>query len=250
MRGERGTVLDEDGDLDPTLKFILVALLVVAAAVMAWKFLLSPVVHWFAVDVPHWFTATVPAWSAGHPWTTALIAVGVLLLAVLVVRARLHAGYGYAGYAQAEDEMGAEDLGLTFRMREFVAMTGTEFELAVAQLLARDGFLSASHVGGAGDLGQDVRAWDTQGRKLVLQCKRYTKAVGSEHVQRFNGTARAVHGADLPLIVALNGFSIHAANFAASQGIILVGRSELKRWAHGEHLYNVLAPNNPALGLA
>jgi len=246
-------VLDEDGYLDPTLKFILVGILVVAGAVMAWKFVIKGIVHWVAVDVPHWFTVSLPDWLTGHPWTTALIAVGVLLLVVLAVRAWLNAGYGYsyAGYVDTDagDEPDDEDLGLTFRMRQFEAMTGTQFELACTQLLIRDGFLRASQVGGAGDLGQDVRAWDRQGRKLVLQCKRYARAVGSEHVQRFNGTARAVHGADLPLIVALNGFSVHAASFAADQRIILVGRRELKRWAHGEHLYDVLADSNPALGL-
>jgi hypothetical protein len=40
-----------------------------------------------------------------------------------------------------------------------------------------------------------------------LQCKQYANPVGSGHVQKVNGTARPHHGADLPIMIALNGFS-------------------------------------------
>ncbi|WP_158086577.1 restriction endonuclease [Streptomyces phaeoluteigriseus] len=47
-------------------------------------------------------------------------------------------------------------------------------------------------------------------------------------------------GRRVAVIVALNGFTRPATDFARRHGIILVGRPELKRWAHGEHLYAVV----------
>ncbi|MFB6555925.1 restriction endonuclease [Streptomyces sp. NPDC056405] len=60
-------------------------------------------------------------------------------------------------------------------------------------------------------------------------------------MQKFNGTARPHHGADLPIMIALNGFTQPAIDFAQHHQLILMGRPELKRWAHSEHLYDVLS---------
>ncbi|MFD4605358.1 restriction endonuclease [Streptomyces sp. NPDC058464] len=68
----------------------------------------------------------------------------------------------------------------------------------------------------------------------------YSNPVGSGHVQQFNGTARPHHGADLPIMIALNGFTEPAIKFAQHHQLILMGRAELKKWAHGRHLYDVL----------
>ncbi|MFD5618471.1 restriction endonuclease [Streptomyces yangpuensis] len=75
---------------------------------------------------------------------------------------------------------------------------------------------------------------------MILQCKHYQKPVGSGDMQKFNGTARLHHEADVPIMIGLNGFTQPAADFAAYHEPILVGRSELKRWGHGQHLYDVL----------
>ncbi|MFF4520516.1 restriction endonuclease [Streptomyces bluensis] len=88
--------------------------------------------------------------------------------------------------------------------------------------------------------GADVAAWDEDGRKIVAHCKQYTAPVGSGAVQKFNGTARPEHGADVAAIVALNGFTKPATEFAERHDIALIGRPELKRRAHGEHLYAVV----------
>ncbi|MFI1133983.1 restriction endonuclease [Streptomyces althioticus] len=65
----------------------------------------------------------------------------------------------------------------------------------------------ALRVGDAGNLGVDVTAHDDEDRLLILQCKQYRNPVGSGHVQKFNGTARPHHGADIPIMIALNGFT-------------------------------------------
>lgn len=125
-------------------------------------------------------------------------------------------------------------------LEAFQAATPVRFEEMCRELLERDGFANAKRVGGAGDLGADVVADDHLGRRVVLQCKRYANAVGSEAVQKFNGTARPVHAAAVPVVVALNGFTDPAADFANQQGLHLVDRERLARWGAGRHLYDVL----------
>lgn len=41
-------------------------------------------------------------------------------------------------------------------------------------------------------------------------------------------------------MIVLNGFTQPAIDFAQHHQLILMGRPGLKRWAHGEHLYDVL----------
>ncbi|NJQ07984.1 restriction endonuclease [Streptomyces lonarensis] len=120
-------------------------------------------------------------------------------------------------------------------------MSPTAFEEACAELLVRDGFLDVRRVGGSGDLAADVLARDGEGRRVVVQCKRYLSPVGSGHLQRFNGTAVPEHGADLAVMVGLSGFTAPARAFAARHGIALVGDEELARWAVGTPLRAVLA---------
>ncbi|MFB7674493.1 restriction endonuclease [Kitasatospora purpeofusca] len=129
---------------------------------------------------------------------------------------------------------------LDHTLEAFEAATPTRFEEMCRELLERDGFIDAVRVGGAGDLGADVVAADGLGRRVVLQCKRHSAPLGSEAVQRFNGTARPVHGAAVPVVVALNGFTEPAAAFATRQRLHLVDRERLARWGAGQHLYQVL----------
>ncbi|MFF1872611.1 restriction endonuclease [Kitasatospora herbaricolor] len=219
----------DDGTFDPVLKFLAGGVLALAAAKMLW--------HWVSTDM--W------AWICGHPWWTALIAFAVLLAALLIGLVADSAPVYHDDSPQTFDD--PDDLAqLTYRMRQLEAMTPTGFEQACADLLARDGFSRVRRVGGAGDLGADVIAWDDQGRKLVLQCKQYQRPVGSRDVQTFNGTARPEHDADVPIMVGLNGFTRQAVEFADRHALVLVDRQTLKAWAHGTHLYQVLDDDDRA----
>ncbi|MCX4745953.1 restriction endonuclease [Kitasatospora sp. NBC_01287] len=129
---------------------------------------------------------------------------------------------------------------MDYTLEAFEAATPLRFEEMCRELLERDGFTDVQRVGGAGDLGADVVADDWMGRRVVLQCKRYAAPVTSESVQKFNGTARPVHGAAVPVIVALNGFTAPAAALATQQRLHLVDRERLARWGSGQHLYEVL----------
>lgn len=227
-------MFDEDGSLDPFLKFLLCTVVLLGVAKTLWA--------WLTDDVARWFTFDVWQWMTEHPWWSGLSLGVMLALVTLIRRATAGGGVVYAEpYEPAEDP---EPAVLTYRMKQLSAMTPTEFEQACAEMLARDGFDRPLRVGGAGDLGADVVAYDDENRKLVLQCKKYARPVGSKEVQTFNGTARPEHGADLALIIGLNGFTQPAIDFAQRHNLTLIGRYELKRWAHGEHLYSVLIQQN------
>ncbi|OPC78493.1 hypothetical protein B4N89_38020 [Embleya scabrispora] len=130
------------------------------------------------------------------------------------------------------------------------AMTGSEFEEHVAQLCRRDACSDVVVSGGAGDLGADVVARLPDGRSLVVQCKRLgrTRAVGSPDMQRFVGTARPVHAADVAMLVTSSRFTAPARRLARAQDIVTVDRRTLGRWMAGTDLPTLLgaAANPPA----
>ncbi|WP_274563711.1 restriction endonuclease [Streptomyces spiramyceticus] len=228
-------MFDEDGRLDPFLKTLLCGVFALALGKMLWTWLTGTAVAWM-LNGP-W------AWLTDHPWWAALIGAGLLVVLVGTARVVLVVlGFtgGYTGPSPAaplstEPEPAGD--GVTFRMRELAAMSPTEFEEACAQLLVRDGFTDVRRVGGAGDLGADVRALDGDGDLVIIQCKRYRARVTSGHVQQFNGTARPHHGADVAIMIGLAGFTEPAATFARQHNITVLGRDEIKKWAHGTHLY-------------
>ncbi|MFC8228221.1 restriction endonuclease [Streptomyces sp. NPDC057287] len=118
---------------------------------------------------------------------------------------------------------------------DYAAMDPYDFEEAVAGLCRRDGCADAEVVGGAGDLGADVVATTPDGRRLVVQCKRYTcgNKVGSQDLQRFGGTCYAVHDAEAAVIVSTGDFTEPALEYAAQCGIVCVGPEELEAWSEG-----------------
>lgn len=118
---------------------------------------------------------------------------------------------------------------------DFEGMDPYDFEEAVAALCRRDGCLDAEVVGGAGDLGADVVGTTPDGRRLVVQCKRYTRdnKVGSQDLQRFGGTCYAVHGAEAAVVVTTGEFTEPALEYAERCGIVCIGRDGLTAWSEG-----------------
>ncbi|NJQ01699.1 restriction endonuclease [Streptomyces sp. PLAI1-29] len=112
------------------------------------------------------------------------------------------------------------------------AMDAYAFEQAVAALCVRDGCREVSVAGGAGDLGADVLAVCPDGRRVVIQCKRYrdTNKVGSEDLQRFGGTCFTVHEADIAVLVTTSSFTGPAVDYAGRTGIRCVDGEALAAW--------------------
>ncbi|MFF5728316.1 restriction endonuclease [[Kitasatospora] papulosa] len=118
---------------------------------------------------------------------------------------------------------------------DYTTMDPYDFEEAVAALCRRDGCPDAEVVGGAGDLGADVVATTPDGRRLVVQCKRYTadNKVGSQDLQRFGGTCYAVHEADVAVVVTTGDYTGPALEYAEQCGILCLGLDELTAWSEG-----------------
>ncbi|MDO0926085.1 restriction endonuclease [Streptomyces sp. TG1A-8] len=109
------------------------------------------------------------------------------------------------------------------------------FEQAIADLCARDECREVEVVGGACDLGADVVAVTPDGRRVIIQCKRYGDAnkVGSQDMQRFGGTCFTVHGADVAALVTTSDFTAPALDYAQQCGIVCVNGEELAAWRDG-----------------
>lgn len=113
-------------------------------------------------------------------------------------------------------------------------MDGRAFEAWTARLLVRSGCSAVHVVGGAGDAGADILAVTPGGHRLVVQCKRYDHVNGkitSPQVQLFSGTARHVHGAQIPVMITTARYTRPAREVAEKAGIVLIDRPELARWA-------------------
>ncbi|MFF7770661.1 restriction endonuclease [Streptomyces massasporeus] len=118
---------------------------------------------------------------------------------------------------------------------DYAALTPEEFEEAIAALCERDGCSGVEVVGGAGDLGADVLAVTPDGRRIIVQCKRYDAShrVGSQDLQRFGGTCFTVHEADIAVLVTTSDFTAPALEYAEQCGILCVDGETLEAWADG-----------------
>lgn len=203
------------------------------------------------------------AWGSvgGHPVVRGALVVLVLAGAVLLLRrrrrrrraARLAAAVTEAAEELVDTALAEIDEAVAAEVRvepvlvpgpepvyepapvDFAALDPYAFEEAVAELCRRDGCRDVERVGGAGDLGADVLATAPDGRRLVVQCKRYGPAnkVGSQDLQRFGGTCFAVHGADAAIVVTTGEFTAPAAEYAAACGILCVDADALAGWSEG-----------------
>jgi restriction system protein len=118
---------------------------------------------------------------------------------------------------------------------DYESLDADAFEQAVAALCERDGCTEVEVVGGAGDLGADVVGFAPDGRRLVVQCKRYgdTHKVGSQDLQRFGGTCWTVHEAEVAAVVTTSDFTAPAVDYAGQCGILCVDRDTLQAWSDG-----------------
>ncbi|WP_331730861.1 restriction endonuclease (plasmid) [Kitasatospora sp. NBC_00070] len=117
----------------------------------------------------------------------------------------------------------------------FLSMSPKDFEHALAVLCRRDGCTKVTVVGGSGDLAADVLSTTPAGQRILIQAKRYEPRtfVGSQDVQKVNGTYRDVHRCDLAVVVTTSTFTKAAAAFCRKVGIRTVDQRALALWAAG-----------------
>lgn len=118
---------------------------------------------------------------------------------------------------------------------DFAALDPDAFEVAIAALCERDGCRDIEVTGGAGDLGADVVATAPDGKRVIIQCKRYgpVNKVGSGDMQRFGGTCFSVHEAQIAAVVTTGEFTQPALEYADQCGIVCVDHRALTDWASG-----------------
>lgn len=118
---------------------------------------------------------------------------------------------------------------------DYTELDADGFEQAVADLCVRDACQDVEVVGGACDLGADVLALAPDGRRVVIQCKRYgaDNKVGSQDLQRFGGTCFTVHDADVAALVTTSDFTAPALAYAQQCGIVCVNGADLQAWCDG-----------------
>ncbi|WP_327696180.1 restriction endonuclease [Streptomyces sp. NBC_00459] len=118
------------------------------------------------------------------------------------------------------------------------SMNGRTFEHHIAKLLRRDGCTNVVVQGGHGDRGVDIIGLTADGRRLVVQCKRFAPylSITSPDVQKFVGSAKVLYSAEVALYVATCPFTPEALSIASETGITAVHRGVLEEWSTGEPL--------------
>ncbi|MBK3558022.1 restriction endonuclease [Streptomyces sp. MBT56] len=139
---------------------------------------------------------------------------------------------------------------LRYGLPQLDALHHRDFEYAIRDLMLRDGRTDARQIGGAGDNGADVLATDPHGRTWVIQCKHRRDGdrgspVGTPDLQRVNGTARQLHGADIVLVVTNGRFTTRCPPLAAQLHMHLADRRTLSTWASGGRPLWDLLPKIP-----
>jgi len=79
----------------------------------------------------------------------------------------------------------------------------------------------------SGDQGVDIVA-DKRRMRIVVQCKKYSKPVGNRAVQEI-AAGLAHHDAQRGVVVATNGYTTSAIKLAASNQVLLLHYSDLRR---------------------
>lgn len=188
----------------------------------------------FAVLVMVGIAKTWPLYTA---LTVILLSGGLILRAIRPARL-VRLWNGLDSLADRRRALPATGRG-TRTLQQFLAMHPDRFEQAIADLALedRDRVHSAQRVGGANDRGADVLVQLKDGRRVMIQCKRYRSGnnVTSEDVQKTNGTYRDIHNCHSAVIVTTAAFTRDAfhTNTLLPQPIRLIDGTALTAWANG-----------------
>jgi len=106
----------------------------------------------------------------------------------------------------------------------WLSLSPTELETATGFLFEQLGYKTKVS-GGSGDGGVDVELL-RDGRRIIVQCKQYSTAIGPNYVRDLYGTL--LHeAADKALLVSPSGFTDGAREFAKGKPILLLGIKHL-----------------------
>lgn len=118
-------------------------------------------------------------------------------------------------------------------LEALLELTPDSFEYVVSEVLEAHGYGRLSLTTGSGDHGVDLIGEDQEGRRTIVQCKRYapTAKVGSPAVRDLAG-ARQLHEADRAIFVTTSSYSKAAIQTAVKCEIELIDGDELVTLHH------------------
>ena len=98
-------------------------------------------------------------------------------------------------------------------------MSGTEFETFVRELLIKHGYGDVQPTPATGDMGADLII-NYGGKRIVVQCKRYSAPVGVQAFQEVLG-AKHFYGAAEAWVISDSTFTIASKRLANASGVRL-----------------------------
>lgn len=110
-------------------------------------------------------------------------------------------------------------------MNDVGTMTGLDFELHIAELLRKAGVHDVASTPVTGDQGGDL-LFTSNGKRYVVQAKRYTGTVGNKAVQEAHA-AKGYYQCDHALVVTNSQFTPAARTLAKELSVVLVDGDHL-----------------------
>ncbi len=108
------------------------------------------------------------------------------------------------------------------------SMSGSAFEMLVADLLRAAGVEVVSTTQATGDQGADL-LFTHKGKRVVVQAKRYQGTVGNAAVQEVFA-AKGFFGCDVAWVVTNSRFSRSAIDLASQLGVVLIGDDRMENF--------------------
>jgi len=185
-----------------------------------------------------WLTLPIILAAAIRTWPTQAAIATILLAACVIVRA-LQPRWLQPVIQRAQRITDHRALPARGRrtLHHFQTMRPDRFENAIAELALEDPRVASAHrIGGSNDRGADVIAQLHDGRRILIQCKRYNgHNVGSDTIQTINGVYRDIHHCHAAVIVTTSGFTNDAYRTIAMlpAPIRLIDGHALTAWANG-----------------
>lgn len=174
-----------------------------------------------------WLLLGVIGFARSHwPWILGALIGAVVLLGIGTTAVAMRAG------ARRFREQRLREIA---HLADVDAMTGSQFEHLVAELLRRDGYRSVEVVGRTGDRGVDVTARSRDGRRIAVQCKRQSRPVGADRVRNLIGAVHSSYSGHVGVLVTSTTFT-GPARSESQDRLVLVGRDQLAAWMDGAAL--------------
>jgi restriction system protein len=216
----------ERRERDPAFRRGLVIIGLLTLWLLAWLF-----VRWLVQ----------PPWLAKLP-DIATETVSLVETAGAFTLAFLWAGLGWRYWRRSQQA--AQPVPTILTLEKLQSLTPEAFERYVAGLFRQKGYEVVVR-GSSGDLGVDLELTGPQGRRAIVQCKRYHNTIGAEIVRELFGTL--VHeGVIWAFLVTTADISDAAREWASGKPITLIDGSTLLEVARSLRQKNRGAALQPA----